>query len=170
MAFDLNHMQYATFDDLYPYCYRVASIVGLICLKVFGTQDPRAQEYAINLGIAFQLTNILRDVAEDAERGRIYLPEEFLEAEGLKEVSCEEIIRAPRVDRVCRKLGQLAREHFKVANDVLPRSERSSMRPALLMREVYQTYLDRIEALDFRADAPPLRLKGREKLFLVARD
>ena len=75
MEMDLTIRRYATFDDLYRYCYRVAAVVGLMCLKVFGTTDSRADEYAVNLGVAFQLTNIMRDIGADAERDRIYVPQ-----------------------------------------------------------------------------------------------
>src|SRR3989442_14774426 len=81
---DLPVNRYATFRELYQYCYRVASAVGLVCLKIFGTRTPEAQTYAINLGVAFQLTNILRDLKTDATRGRIYLPTEDLERFGYR--------------------------------------------------------------------------------------
>src|SRR5262249_37306117 len=71
---DVDRASYETFDELYPYCYRVASAVGLCCIEIFGYVDPRAREYAINLGIALQLTNILRDVEADAQAGRVYVP------------------------------------------------------------------------------------------------
>src|SRR5262249_21342385 len=75
---DLSRTHYRTFKELYDYCYHVASLVGLACIEIFGYRNPSAREYAIDLGIAFQLTNILRDVGEDAQRGRVYLPEEDL--------------------------------------------------------------------------------------------
>src|SRR4029077_17010748 len=80
---DLDRSSYQTFDELYPYCYRVASAVGLCCIEIFGYADPRAREYAINLGIALQLTNILRDVEPDARAGRIYVPQEDLRRFGV---------------------------------------------------------------------------------------
>src|SRR5712691_5014271 len=79
VAMDLDTDRYATFDDLFEYCRRVASAVGLICIRIFGCHSPRAGEYAINLGVALQLTNILRDVKDDLERGRVYLPLEDLQ-------------------------------------------------------------------------------------------
>src|SRR5262249_57728948 len=80
---DLDHTSYETFEDLYPYCYRVASAVGLACIEIFGYRDPRAREYAVNLGVALQLTNILRDVQPDARAGRVYLPQEDLRRFGV---------------------------------------------------------------------------------------
>ena len=82
---DLYQHRYPTFDDLYEYCYRVASITGLICIEIFTYRSPRTREYAVNLGIALQLTNILRDLKEDAGRGRVYLPQEDLERFGYTE-------------------------------------------------------------------------------------
>ena len=90
---DLGRTRYATFDELRLYCYRVASAVGLVCIEIFGYRNPRTREYAENLGIAFQLTNIIRDVSEDAARGRIYLPLEDLARFGVTE---EEILRGAR--------------------------------------------------------------------------
>ena len=80
---DLERSTYETFEDLYPYCYRVASAVGLCCIEIFGYGDPRAREYAMNLGIALQLTNILRDVQADARAGRVYVPQEDLKRFGV---------------------------------------------------------------------------------------
>ena len=87
---DLGRTRYATFDELRLYCYRVASAVGLVCIEIFGYRNPRTRQYAENLGIAFQLTNIIRDLSEDAARGRIYLPLEDLARFGVTE---EEILR-----------------------------------------------------------------------------
>ena len=85
MEMDLTRARYATFEELYSYCYRVASVVGLICIEIFGYRNPKTREYAERLGIAFQLTNILRDLAVDAERGRIYLPQDELRRIGYSE-------------------------------------------------------------------------------------
>ena len=75
---DLTHARYPTFRELYEYCYRVAGVVGLMCIEIFGYRNPKAKDYAVNLGVALQLTNIIRDLKGDAERGRIYLPQEEL--------------------------------------------------------------------------------------------
>ena len=105
--------------------------------------------FARHLGQAFQLTNILRDVAEDARRGRIYLPRELLERHGLAGINPEAVAGTPGVEKVCGALGGMARRHFGAASEALPRSERRSMRPAILMRSVYEAYLDRIERAGF---------------------
>ncbi|MFP6691009.1 MAG: squalene/phytoene synthase family protein, partial [Alphaproteobacteria bacterium] len=135
-----------TLAELERYCYCVACCVGLLSVEIFGYRSAKIPEFALHLGHAFQLTNILRDVAEDAERGRIYLPSELLAAHGLEGVTPEEIVRAPGVERVCAAIGAMARRHFAEAARAMPASERRRMRPALLMRGVYEPYLDRIEA------------------------
>src|SRR5205085_10807290 len=86
---DLDRTRYETFDELYPYCYRVASAVGLACIEIFGYRDPRARDYAVDLGVALQLTNILRDVQADARAGRVYLPQEDLRRFG---VSADDLV------------------------------------------------------------------------------
>ena len=148
MEMDLTHTRYATFDDLYPYCYRVASIVGLICLKVFGTQDPRAQEYAINLGVAFQLTNILRDVGTDADRQRIYLPQEdlakfkYTEQQLFTKTNSSEFLELMQFE------AARAHEFYDKAQavyDTLSRSDRQSLLAAEIMRSIYFRILNRIQ-------------------------
>jgi phytoene synthase len=158
-----------TVAELERYCYCVASCVGLLSVEIFEYRATSIPTFARRLGLAFQLTNILRDVAEDAERGRIYLPRELLEQEGLGDVGPDAIVHAPGVDRVCREIGRMARGHFDAASEALPRSERRAMRPALLMRGVYETYLDRIEATGFRVDGPRIKFSGGAKLLLVGR-
>ena len=153
--------------ELERYCYCVACCVGLLSIEIFGYRDKAIPDFATHLGHAFQLTNILRDVAEDAERGRIYLPMELLAKHGLQNVTPEEITRAPGVERVCVEIGAMARSHFIEARRVLPASERRNMRPALLMRGVYESYLDCIEAQGFRVDGPRVKFGKFRKLSLV---
>ncbi len=154
-------------SELERYCYCVACCVGLLSVEIFGYRDKAIPDFAIHLGHAFQLTNILRDVAEDAERGRIYLPAESLAKHGLENVPPEEITRAPGVERVCAEIGALARHHFFEANRALPARERRNMRPALLMRSVYEPYLDLIEAQGYRVDGPRANFGKFRKLLLI---
>ena len=156
-----------TLAELERYCYCVACCVGLLSVEIFGYRSARIPDFALHLGHAFQLTNILRDVAEDAERGRIYLPAELLAAHGLENVTPEEIVRAPGVERVCAAIGAMARRRFAEAARAMPASERRRMRPALLMRGVYEPYLDRIEAGGFRVDGPRVKFGKLQKLALV---
>lgn len=148
MEMDLTHTRYATFDELYPYCYRVASIVGLICLKVFGTQDPRAQEYAINLGVAFQLTNILRDVGADADRQRIYLPQEdlarfkYTEQQLFAKTNSSEFLELMQFEAT---RAHAFYDKAQAVYDTLSRSDRQSLLAAEIMRGVYFRILTRIQ-------------------------
>src|SRR5271169_200848 len=113
-------VHYRTFDDLYQYCYRVASVVGLVCIHVFGYRDPAAEPLAERLGLAFQLTNIIRDVKEDARAGRVYLPEEDLAKFGL---SAAELLNAPDAARLRPLLameGDRAREFYQAGEQLIP--------------------------------------------------
>lgn len=160
---DLDVVQYETFQDLYQYCFNVASAVGLVCLQIFGFSDERAKEYAEKCGIAFQLTNILRDVKEDAENGRIYLPKEDLGKFGYT----AEDLRQGVVDERFRKLMKFeverAREYYAAARNLLPMVD-SSSRPALwAMIKIYESILDRIEKQQYDVFSKRIRLSGAEK-------
>ena len=154
-------------EELERYCYCVACCVGLLTVEIFGYSAPSIPTFALHLGHAFQLTNILRDVAEDAERGRIYLPAELLAKQGLQNVTPEDILKAPGVEKVCAELGRMARSRFDEASRAMPSAERRNMRPALLMRGVYEPYLDRIEATGFRVDGPRIKFGKFKKLSMV---
>lgn len=162
-----NSMVRPTLEELERYCYCVACCVGLLSVEIFGYRARSIPTFAEHLGQAFQLTNILRDVVEDAERGRIYLPAELLEKHGLADLKPEDIPSRPGIDKVCADIGAVARRRFRLASEALPRSERRNMRPALLMRGVYETYLDRIEANQFRVDRPRIKFGKAQKLRLV---
>lgn len=141
---------YRTFEDLYRYCYLVASVVGLVCIRIFGYTDERAEHYAEHVGIAFQLTNILRDVKEDAERGRVYLPLAELKHEG---VHLEDLLLATRgvvitkemVDLVNREVKR-AGVFYRDAEELIPLLDEDS-RPAMrVLVSIYEGLLDRISA------------------------
>ena len=153
--------------ELERYCYCVACCVGLLSVEIFGYRSPAIPDFAVHLGHAFQLTNILRDVAEDAERGRIYLPIELLAKHGLENVTPQEITHTAGVDKVCAEVGAMERRRFGEAARAMPTGERRRMRPALLMRAVYEPYLDRIEAGGFRTDGPRVKLGKLQKLSLI---
>ncbi|MDE0404462.1 MAG: presqualene diphosphate synthase HpnD [Nitrospira sp.] len=165
MEMDLTIRRYATFDDLYPYCYRVASIVGLICLKVFGTVDPRAQDYAVNLGVAFQLTNIIRDVGADAKRDRIYVPLEDLATFGCSEEQLLSKTASPEFIRLMEFQAARAHDYYRKAQtvyDALSSTDRRSLLVAEIMRDIYFNLLTRIESTRFavftsRIRVPPFR-------------
>mgnify|MGYP003394549713 CR=1 FL=1 len=139
---DLSRTRYATFDDLYEYCYRVASLVGLACIEIFGYRNPSAREYAVNLGIAFQLTNILRDVGEDGQRGRIYLPTEDLARFGYAE---EEVLAGVYSDTFVRLMtfeGERARIYYQAAVQHLAPEDQRSLVAAEAMHLIYARLLD----------------------------
>jgi phytoene synthase len=166
---DLSVAQYETFDDLYKYCFNVASAVGLVCLRIFGFTDERAKKYAEQCGVAFQLTNILRDVKEDAESGRIYLPLEDLR----KFDYTEDELRRGVVDERFRKLMRLeeerAREYYSAARNLFPLIEVSS-RPALwAMIKIYESILDRIVQQQFDVFRNPIHLASSEKISIALR-
>lgn len=156
-----------TMAELERYCHCVASCVGLLSVEIFGYRSARIPEFAEHLGQAFQLTNILRDVREDAERGRIYLPIELLKREGVDHLPPLELLKSAGARRICAELGALARKRFALADEALPSDERRAMRSALLMRGIYEAYLDRIEARGFRLDLPRVRFGAGRKLVLV---
>ena len=158
---------YASFADLYRYCYLVASVVGLVCIRIFGYKDERAERFAEETGIAFQLTNILRDVAEDAERNRVYLPLEDLAAHGVSvESLLDRAAGAPPTANeraLLETIAQRAEYYYRSAEALLPFIDRES-RPALkVLVAVYHALLKRIERADYdvfsRRAAVPLRRK-----------
>ena len=144
---------YETFADLYRYCYLVASVVGLVCIRIFGYTDPHAAKLAEETGIAFQLTNILRDVAEDAERKRVYLPLEDLQAHG---VALDGLLkrqkgRAPTTNEraLLEDIGKRAESYYRSAQALMPLIDKDS-RPALwVLVEIYHALLKRIEKARF---------------------
>jgi phytoene synthase len=163
---------YATFDDLYRYCYLVASVVGLVCIHIFGYTDPRAEKLAEETGIAFQLTNILRDVAEDAERNRVYLPLEDLRAHG---VSLNELVKRVKgsgpsaAERaLLKEIGQRAEKYYRSADALMPLIDKES-RPALgVLVEIYHALLKRIEAADYDVFSKRASVPTIEKMRILA--
>lgn len=167
---DLTVHRYRTFDELRQYCYRVASVVGLICIQIFGYRPhPRAHEFAVDMGIALQLTNIMRDVKEDAARGRIYLPLDELERFGYTErdVMTSEYNGAFR--RLMAFQAQRAREHFAHGRRLLPLLPTRSRLCVNVLQGVYSEILSRIEGRDYDVFSERIGLSGREKLFLIGK-
>ena len=163
---------YATFDDLYRYCYLVASVVGLVCIRIFGYKDPRAEKLAEETGIAFQLTNILRDVAEDAQRKRIYLPLDRMAAHG---VSVESLLtRAPGVVPTAKERallaesGARAEHYYQSAWKLLPLIDRES-RPALwVLVKIYRGLLKRIRRANYDVFSRRIRVPSFQKIEILA--
>jgi phytoene synthase len=168
---DLGATRYATFEELSLYCYRVASIVGLICLHIFGPTSAHAQDYAVDLGMAFQLTNILRDLATDAEQGRIYLPHEDLVRFGYSEAELLERKASPQLYELIRFEAQRARRYYEKAQGALaslPANERRALTVAEIMRAVYSRLLVRIERHDHAVFGPRVRLSTSHRLAVAA--
>jgi phytoene synthase len=145
VAMDLDTHQYQTFDDLFEYCRRVASAVGMICIKIFGCRNERARDYALNLGVALQLTNILRDIPDDLARGRVYLPLEDLAAHGCRVADLEAGAVSEPVRRLIAFECTRAREFYQRAVDARPAEDRRRLVAAEIMRAVYFATLQRIE-------------------------
>jgi len=145
VAMDLERTAYATFDELFEYCRRVASAVGLICLRIFGCSGPRAAEYALNLGVALQLTNILRDIKSDLERGRVYLPQEDLARAGCTVADLAAGVASEPVRRLIAFECRRAHEFYGRARAALAPEDRRRLVAAEIMRAVYFETLRRIE-------------------------
>jgi 15-cis-phytoene synthase len=145
VAMDLDTTRYETFDDLAEYCRRVASAVGLICIRIFGCRDERSSAYALDLGVALQLTNILRDVKDDLGRGRVYLPLEDLRACGCTVDDLAAGVTTAPVRRVIEFECRRARDFYDRAKQALPAGDRRRLVCAEIMRAVYSETLRRIE-------------------------
>jgi len=162
MEMDLKWHSYQTFSDLREYCYRAASAVGLICIEIFGYESARTREYAVNLGLALQLTNILRDLKEDAKRGRTYIPLEDLERFGYSEHDVRQnLYNAPFIELMKYQHAR-AVSYFERAVSSLPEQDRASMFAAEIMGAIYRELLDQIPAVQFdvyrnRLSVPKMR-------------
>ncbi len=166
---DLDVFQYETFNDLYAYCFKVASAVGLVCLQIFGFGEERAKKLAEYCGIAFQLTNILRDVKEDAQMGRIYLPAEDLIRFGYAPEELRRGVLDDKFRRLMKFEADRARQYYSEARKLIPLVEETS-RPALwAMIAIYERILNRIVQQQYDVFHLPIRLSGREKLCIAMR-
>ncbi len=167
---DLNVKRYATYDELDRYCYRVASVVGLLSIEIFGYRNHRCREYAVHLGKALQLTNILRDVRNDALRGRIYLPASEL---ARFNVAPDEILQCAYSDRfqqLAQSVADRAKCFYRNAREALPEEDRQSMATAELMGSVYWRLLLKLERKGYNVfNASPTGLTKPHKLFLIFR-
>jgi phytoene synthase len=146
---DLDHSTYETFDDLYSYCYRVASTVGLCCIEIFGYSDPAARDYAVNLGIALQLTNILRDVQADARGGRVYVPQEDLRRFGVTAGDLAEGRYTPAFVELMAWEAARAHRYYEQAWAALPAADARRLFAAEIMGRTYLALLSAIEARRF---------------------
>ena len=172
---DLADRRYETFEELYTYCTRVASAVGLICLEIFGYREPGSRQYAIELGVALQLTNILRDVPEDLRRGRVYLPQEDLRAHGVSEadLAAESSratggIHSARVKALLKQQAERARDYYSRAARALPPADARGLVAAQIMGAVYRAILDRIEQRDYDVFSAVVRVPRPRRAAIAA--
>ena len=167
---DFNIKRYDNFEQLELYCYRVASVVGLLSIEIFGYKNPACRNYAVYLGKALQLTNILRDVCTDAERGRIYLPLDELKKNN---VAPDEILRheySERFSKLAASVASHAKNFYRLARQTLPPEDRRSMVAAELMGSVYWQLLQKLERQRFNVfGGRPTRLGTSQKLLLILR-
>lgn len=167
---DLDIRRYETMDELDCYCFRVASVVGLLSIEIFGYENEKSRDYAIHLGKALQLTNILRDVRNDAERGRIYLPRVDMARFGVTEADIMEGRYSENYFKLARYIADAARDHYTNARAILPPEDRRSMATAELMGSVYWRLLQKLEKRRFNVFAHgETRLTKAQKIFLILR-
>ena len=168
MDFTIN--RYASWQDLYQYCYRVASMVGLVCTAVFGTRPhPRARQFAIDMGIGLQITNIMRDVKEDAARGRVYFPADELAQFGLTADDILAGVNDERFRGLMKLQGDRARRHFRSGRRLLPVLDLRSRMCVNVLQGMYYDILKRIEKRDYDVLSERVGLSTREKLQCVGR-
>jgi 15-cis-phytoene synthase len=164
---DLSRDRYGTIEELLEYCRRVASAVGLVCIEIFGCRDIGSRDYAINLGLALQLTNIVRDVGVDLSRGRVYLPQEDLQRFGCTEEALAHGVVTPQIRALLAFEISRAREYFVRAALALPRSDARRLVAAEIMGAIYQDILRRIEATDYDVFTRVIRVP-RPARFMLA--
>lgn len=165
---DLDKSRYATFEELRVYCYRVACAVGLVSIEIFGYRNPACKDYAVALGLALQMTNIIRDVGKDLQNDRIYLPQEDLARFDYSEAELQARHYNDRFVRLMEFEAARTREFFKQAAALLPREDRKSMVAAEIMGSVYRALLHRIELDKFRVFEKEYRLSKLEKAGRIA--
>ena len=165
---DLDTVRYENFEQLELYCYRVASVVGLLSIEIFGYENPACRDYAISLGKALQLTNILRDVKNDAARGRIYLPQTELKKFNVSDAEILDSRYSERYLALARSVAERAKNFYQLAQKTLPPADRRAMVAAELMGNVYWRLLQKLEREKFNVfGAKPLKLSKPQKLALI---
>jgi phytoene synthase len=169
VAMDLDTLYYPTFAELYRYCYRVASAVGLACIHVWGFRDDRARVHAEAAGIALQLTNILRDLGEDAARGRVYLPREDLDRFGYPPAALAQGLRDERFRELMRFQVARARGYYEQAEPLAPLLRPAGRAVFLVMLRTYRGLLEAIVRRDYDVFSSRVRLSRLHKLWLATR-
>jgi len=169
VEFDLAEGPIETFDDLQLYCYRVASTVGLLVVRILGFENPRSLEFAETLGIAVQLTNVLRDVGDDASTGRIYLPSAELERFGVSTASIFARHMTDELQSLLSFNAQRAASHYDRAAKLLPEEDRRALRPATAMGRIYRALLDELIEREFPCFEQPVRISKPRRVAIAAK-
>jgi len=162
-------VHYRTFDDLYQYCYRVASVVGLACIHVFGYRDPAAEPLAERLGLAFQMTNIIRDVREDASVGRVYLPEEDLNKFGIPVSALSGVVDPAVLRPLLAMEADRAREYYRAGEELIPLVEEDSQPALWVLMTIYRRLLEKIALRESDVFSGKVSLTVKEKLGILAK-
>jgi phytoene synthase len=160
---------YQSFSELYDYCYHVASVVGLVCIRIFGYRDRAAEPLAEHVGIAFQLTNILRDIKEDAQMGRIYLPGEDLAQHGITAEALASGAELERLRPLLQMEARRARDYYAAAEQLLPLIDDDAQPALWVLVEIYWRLLERIEQRNYDVFSERIRLSVAEKLGVLCR-
>ncbi|MFW5450566.1 MAG: presqualene diphosphate synthase HpnD [Methylophagaceae bacterium] len=169
MAMDLDQFSYEEFKHLALYCHRAASVVGLLSAEIFGYQDRQTLKYAENLGMALQLTNIIRDVREDADRGRIYLPQNELQQFNVKANDLLTLKSSPELIELLKFQADRAQQYYQQAFQSLPDCDRYTQRTGLIMAAIYQATLNEIEKDGFQVMQHRVSLTPLQKLWIAWR-
>ncbi|HKI79379.1 MAG TPA: presqualene diphosphate synthase HpnD [Ignavibacteriaceae bacterium] len=164
MEMDLVKSRYLTFEDLQLYCYRVASTVGLMCIEIFGYKHKTTKDFAVNLGIALQLTNILRDIKKDSEKGRIYLPQEDLKKFGYSEKELLDQTYNHHFKDMMKYQARRAKVYFDKANELLDLDDKASMFAARAMQHIYERMLIKIIEADYDVFNKNIKVSKFEKV------
>jgi phytoene synthase len=167
VAMDIGHRRFRTFAELYQYCYRVASTVGIICVQIFGCRDAQSRDYATDLGLALQLTNILRDVKKDLAQGRLYLPLDDLARFGVTEEMLARDTASPAVRALLRAQAERAREYYGRATRGIPPEESRRLIAAEIMSGIYQAILAEIERRDFDVFGETVRVSRPRRAWIA---
>jgi phytoene synthase len=167
MEMDLDQSRYLDFPGLRKYCWHVAGVVGILSASIFGVTDPRTLQYAEKLGLAFQLTNIIRDVGEDARKGRIYIPVNELQQFNVTAADLLNARHSEKFEALMKFQADRARACYDEAFALLPKQDRRAQRPGLMMAAIYRTLLDEIERDGFHVLTQRISLTPLRKLWLA---
>jgi 15-cis-phytoene synthase len=162
-------VHYRRFEDLRQYCYRVASVVGLVCIRIFGFQNPAAEPLAERCGLAFQLTNIIRDVAEDAQAGRLYIPENDLAAFGIAVADLRGPAQAARFRPLLAMEAERARDFYRAGDELIPMIDEDSQAALWVLITTYRALLEKIAKKGYNVFRGKIRLSTGKKLSILAR-